>query len=142
MTEDEVPKLFDLIDQLHASKGLMKRDQTTIAIWAVTLQPWSYGQVRKVTIERARENVYRPKPSEIAVLLPPIPKATPLPIDTATQWVPDAETLQACQDLQTSAEQRYSHCASLGIPTLTQARAQGMTVKQWFAMLEERGLTL
>lgn len=127
MLRQDVPKLFDLLEQLYQKKK--PRDEVTIAIWAEVLKPWSYEQVRAAVIERARKNCYFPNPSEIAEYLP----------KRNFYYIAERSRKKEAEQWQKEFEQWHEELKQRGLPTLEEALETGMTSSEWVAVLKEAG---
>lgn len=137
MKRSDVPRLFDLLEQLYQGKR-KPRDEVTVAIWAEVLKPWPYEQVRDAAIKRARENRFFPDPSELAEFLSPAPK----------EEEPDERMRPASpsemRSLQWGIEFRKLLTAVLeekGLPTTSEAAKEaGMSYTDWMAAREAAGV--
>lgn len=136
MVKTEVPRLFDLLEQLYQGKK-KPRDNVTISIWAQVLKPWTYEQVRAAAVRRARTNRYFPDPSELAELLPKSEEQQETLLDRNAP--PSLSAQKSMEMLRAWQVRWHQRLAEMGLPTLREAVAAGMTPGQWARALEEAG---
>jgi len=139
VTRNEIPKLFDLLEQLH-HKFRKSRDKTTVAIWAAVLKPWTYEQVRAAALERARGKEFIDDPSELCAFLPE-------PADGAGA----TGRSSGCKRLEAPDEHSYNRMLndlkpwhellrSHGLPNAKEARLAGMSFSEWEDMIRKSGV--
>lgn len=120
------------------------RDKTLRAAWAMVLEPYGRDDVRKAVAEYFRESKYWPDVTDIA-------RRCPKPAGAADP----EDHLEAMRRAKPSPEQRSreeamhagyrSYRAALeaaGLPSLSQARAQGMRCADWDALTQGAGIWL
>lgn len=128
MEKQEVHKLFNLLETLHAGQK-RPRDIGTITAWADVLALWTYEAVREAAIKRAQKgNRYFPDAAELVEYLPkPEVSDDYEPIDVDKYRNEKWEKITAWRHVQ-------YHAA--GIPTAIEAKRQGIPYREWCAMVD------
>lgn len=128
MTNNDVHKLFDLLEQLYHGQR-RSRDNVTLSIWATVLKPWSYPEVRDAVIKRARESRHFPDPSEIAEFLPAKEDKK-----CFNDHDVNKELFEKSEAYADEVRKKY-HDA--GLPTAAEAKRMGINFGAWCAMVDK-----
>ena len=133
MKRNDVPRLFDLLEQLYQGKR-RPRDEVTVAIWAEVLKPWPYEQVRDAVVRRARENRFFPDPSEIVEYLPKLQVEEAPPEEEQ----PTQSGVRSVAWAKRYTERLGEELDRLGLPRF--AGNTGAEFQEWYAMCEAAGV--
>jgi len=132
MEKQEVHKLFNLLETLHAGQK-RPRDIGTLSAWADVLALWTYEEVREAAIKRAQKgNRYFPDAAELIEYLPHREDQS---------WM-----YKYIEARMTEAEKRAAEHAArirekyhaVGLPTPSEAKRLGLKFSEWKQLVYEK----
>lgn len=128
MEKQDTRRLFSLIETIYPNAKQQPRTAADLEAWTLVLAPWDYEDVKQAVIVRARENRFYPDVYELAALLPKpeTPKAKEGPMPEPSDIYLE-KSYAKCEAL-------HERWKSVGIPTPSEAKKQGMTYADWEKM--------
>ncbi len=127
--------LFDLLHHVYPNQKTPQMDLKTKTAWMEVLRPWNYQQVREAALSHARKNPYFPSASELAALCPSDNSRASATFVSRSD-VKQQELLARYRELKESRRQA-------GFPPGSEeAKAAGLSYKDWLDTLERAGLGL
>lgn len=120
------------------------RDKTLRAAWALVLEPYGRDDVRKAVAEYFRESKYWPDVTDIARRCPkPAGAADPEDHLEAMRYrQPTAGERQRTAEMVRGWRAYRAALEAAGLPSLSQAQAQGMRCADWDALTQGAGIWL
>ena len=134
MEKQDTRRLFSLIETIYPNAKQQSRTAADLEAWTLVLTPWDYEDVKQAVIVRARENRFYPDVYELVPFLPKLetPKAKEAPMPE-----PSDAYLEKFYAMAGEQRERWHEA---GIPTPSEAKKQGMTYAEWFALADMRGV--
>lgn len=141
MDREEFKRLITMLDAIYPDSR-HRPDFTVPAnmlAWTEVLSEYRYDEVRAAALAHSRHCAFYPKVSELAILAEE-EKARRRPEEGQDDHWWDHPGPKECAEAQKMADwgRGYlSRLRSAGLPTMTEARAQGMTADQWGALVKD-----
>lgn len=137
LKREDIDELFEILAAYRKNDPKLC-DKSIKAAWLLSLKPYGKGDVKEAIGVWFRKSKCWPEPAEIAVLCPPLPEENRL--EKTPQF------LRRELDETRKLWARWDGLAALrreaGIPaSLSEAEAAGLSDREWFDLLEEKGLT-
>lgn len=129
----DIQKLFIHLREVHPNCPPDKIPRLTTGLakmWGKTFAGYSYQQVEDAADRRAAENRFWPDASEIKAYLPKLPERV------VSGRELDASMLEAVKWIADVCTDYHRRLKEAGLPTLAEARAQGMTCAEWAELTE------
>lgn len=134
MEKQDTRRLFSLIETIYPNAKQQSRTAADLEAWTLVLAPWDYEDVKQAVIVRARENRFYPDVYELVPFLPKLEKPN-------TEEGPMSEPSDIyLEKFYAKYEALHERWKSVGIPTPSEAKKQGMTYAAWCALADMRGV--
>ena len=131
MDEKDCQRLLTLLQTIYPKTT--KTGPNTLAAWALVFAPYDYEEVKAAAIAYARAQTFFPAPAELLEYLPKPAQAQPAPVEAGKP----RRMQQKVWDLW---QAREAARRAAGIPSILEARASGMTTKDYIDLCRERGI--
>lgn len=132
MTKQDMDGLWKLLG-IYRPNDPRLDDKTLKAAWLLVLEPYNPADVKSAVAAYFRGSKYWPDPSDIATRCPPPP-------EEAVRQEQSAPTGRADPRVREWWEDFRAGLRAAGLPTASEARAQGLSAAEWGKLLEEAGL--
>lgn len=132
MTKQDMDGLWKLLG-IYRPKDPRLEDKTLKAAWLLVLEPYDPADVKSAVAAYFRGSKYWPDPSDITTRCPPPPEQDAVLERPASTGRADTKVREWWEDFRT-------RLLAAGLPTASEAKAQGITAAEWCAMLDTAGL--
>lgn len=132
MTKQDMDGLWKLLG-IYRPKDPRLEDKTLKAAWLLVLEPYSPDDVRQAVAAYFRGSGFWPDVSDIATRCPPPPEQDAVLERSASTGRADPRVREWWEEFRAGLR-------AAGLPTASEAKAQGMTAAEWGKLLEEAGL--
>ena len=134
----DIKDLFVYINQLHPDCPVDRRPKLTDAaadLWIESLSVYSMDQLLKAARDHAASCRYWPSLSEILKQLPAVPEAE------KRRYAPLGACERRCLERSLAwQEDWHRELHEMGLPTLREAIASGMSLAEWHTALNDAGV--
>jgi hypothetical protein len=139
MQKSDVESLFNLLEQFYPNaKQLCSKPVQ--AAWVLALEPYAYEDAKAAAIAYARKNKFFPDVADITGGLSPIEpekQETTTPDPAFGDYSSMKNHVAALKAVAAAIDERYHQA---GVPTLTEARRQGMGHDKWEELCRNAGV--
>lgn len=138
MRKSEVQSLFNLLEQFYPNAKQIS-SKPVQAAWVLALEPYAYEDAKAAAIVYARKNKFFPDVADITGGLTPIEpeKEDAKPDPSFGDYSCMKKHVAALRDVAMAIDARYHQA---GVPTLTEAREQGMGHDKWEGLCRNAGV--
>ena len=131
MDEKDCQRLLTLLQTIYPKTT--KTGPNTLAAWALVFAPYDYEEVKAAAIAYARAQTFFPAPAELLEYLPKPAQDQPAPVETG-------KPRRMQQKVWDWWQVREAAKRAAGIPSILEARAAGLTSKNYIDLCRERGI--
>ena len=131
MDEKDCQRLLTLLQTIYPKTT--KTGPNTLAAWSLVFSPYDYEDVKTAAITYARENTFFPAPAELLEYLPAPAQEQPTPAE-------GGKPRRMQQKVWDWWQAREAARRAAGLSSILEARAAGMTTKDYIDLCRERGI--
>ena len=131
MDEKDCQRLLTLLQTIYPKTT--KTGPNTLAAWNLVFAPYDYEEVKAAAIAYAREHTFFPAPAELLEYLPKPAQKQSAPAEGGKPRHMQQKVLDWWQAREAAKQ-------ADGIPSILEARASGMTTKDYIDLCRERGI--
>lgn len=138
MQKSEVESLFKFLARFYPNAKQLHSNPVQVA-WVLALEPYAYEDAKAAAIAYARKNKFFPDVADITGGLNPIEpeKEEAKPDPAFGDYSCMKNHVAALRDARMELEARYHQA---GVPTLTEAKGQGMGHDKWEELCRNAGV--